>query len=77
MNAKFYFDIKFTNGSRLGGHNCTSFKTENNNLILQGYDDVPYVDGIERQHWKYAYKWSEIKEFKVSVMTDDETDYQI
>ena len=77
MDTKFYFDIFFTNSSRLSGHNCTSFKTENNNLILQGYDDIPYVDGTERQYWEDVYKWSVIKEFKVSVMIDDEADYQI
>lgn len=71
----FYFDIFFTDGSSLGGHNCTNFEAKDGFLIVQVYDDIPCVDGTEKQYWKFKYELSEIKEFKVSVMIDDETDY--
>lgn len=76
MDTEFYFDIFFTNGGRLGGHNCTDFETKDGFLIIQGYDDIPYVDGTERQYWKFKYELSEIKEFKAEIMIDG-TDYGI
>lgn len=77
MDTKFYFDIFFTNGGRLGGHNCMDFGTKDGFLIVRGYDDIPYVDGMGKRYWNLKYELSEIKEFKAEIMVDDETDYQI
>ncbi len=65
--------ITYKNGSRLGAL-CTDFRIKDNLLIIEGYDDVNYADGLERKHWMSRVEWSEIKEFKVEVLTDDEID---
>lgn len=66
----FYFEIVFKNDNILGGHNCTSFEIKDNFLIIEGYDDIPYVD--DRQYWKFRYELAEIKEFKIEVMNEKE-----
>lgn len=65
--------ITYKNGSRLGAL-CTDFRTKDNLLIIEGYDDVNYADGPERKYWMSRTEWSEIKEFKVEVLMDDEID---
>ena len=67
----FYYNIIFKKGNKLGGHNCTDFETKDGFLIVQGYDDIPYVDGTERQYWKFKYELSEIKEFKIEKMNEE------
>lgn len=64
----FYYNIIFKNDSELGGHNCTAFETKGELLIIKGYDNVPYINGIESQYWENRYKLYEIKEFKIEIM---------
>lgn len=65
---KYYFDIVFKTGCKLGGHNCTRFELKENCLIIEGYDELNYTSGYKRQYWRFNYDLSEIKEFKVEVM---------
>lgn len=66
--CKFYFNITFTNGSKLGGHNCTKFEIKDDFLILEGYDLV----ACERSYWRFKYELNEIKEFHIERMVEKE-----
>ena len=68
---RFYFNITFYKGEKLGGHNCTKFEIKDDFLILEGFD----LMGYERQYWRFKYILSEIKEFRVEKMIESEEQY--
>lgn len=69
---RFYYDIFYKNGNRNSGHNCTRFVKIENQLVLEGFDDV----GDERKHWRFYYDLADIKEFRIEPMREEE-DYGI
>lgn len=68
---RFYFNITFYKGGKLGGHNCTKFETKDDFLILEGYDST----GFERSYWRFKYELNEIKEFYIERMEEREEQY--
>lgn len=72
---RFYFYIEFYKGGNIGGHNCTKFEIKDGFLILEGFDELNYVSGYERNYWKSKYELSEIKEFRVEKMEESEEQY--
>ena len=68
---RFYYDIVFTDGTKLGGHNCTKFETKGDFLFVEGFDDI----GDERKHWRFRYELCKIKEFRIEPMKEEE-DYE-
>ena len=71
----YYFYITFKKGGNLGGHNCTKFELKDDYLILEGYDELNYTSGYERENWRSKYELSEIKEIKFEVMEDEEEEF--
>ena len=69
---RFYYTITFNNGCKSCGHNCTNFETKYNFLILEGFDDLNYVSGYERQYWRFKYELNEVKEFRIERMEESE-----
>ena len=69
---KYYFYIVFKKGARLGGHNCTRFEIKDDFLIVEGYDELNYTSGNEREYWRFKYELSEIKEMKFEVIEDSD-----
>lgn len=69
------YTITYKNGSKLGAL-CTDFRTKDNLLIIEGYDDINYVDGPERKYWISRDEWSKIEKFEVEVVIDDDIDYE-
>lgn len=65
---RFYFNIIYKKGYKLGGHNCTKFEIKDNFLILEGFDVISF----ERKYWRFSYDLSEIKEFHIERMEDEE-----
>lgn len=68
---RFYYYITFYKGGNIGGHNCTKFEIKDGFLILEGFDGSVY----EGQYWRFKYKLSEIKEFRVNKMEESEEQY--
>lgn len=68
---KFYYEIEYVNGAKMGGHNCTGVKIKKDSLILEGFDE--YVDcGGEKEHyWRNIEKLKGIKSFKFERTEED------
>lgn len=69
---KYYYDIVFKKGGRLGGHNLTKFEIKEDFLVLEGFDFIDYVREPETQYWQARYDLADIKEFKIEIMEDED-----
>lgn len=68
---KFYFEIKFTDKTKIGGHNCEDFYIKNGNLVLLCYDEIrDYENDIITKYYTFRYDLFKIKSFKFDKMED-------
>lgn len=68
---KFYFEIEFTDKTKIGGHNCEGFYIKNGNLVLLCYDEIrDYENDIIEIYYTFSYELSKIKSFKIDKMEE-------
>lgn len=67
---KFYYDIEYVNGAKMGGHNCTGVRIKKGTLILEGFDEFADYEGEVEHYWRIDEKLKDIKSFKLERMEE-------
>lgn len=72
---KYYYEIVFKGGNRLGGHNLTKFWISQDFLVLEGYDLLYSFGEYEQRNWKFPYPLADIKEFHIENMEEEHNEH--
>lgn len=65
---RYFYEYKYKNGSKVGGHNLENIRIKNNKIILKGidiYDDILH-------DWTQTIDMNEIEYLKIGPMKEVE-----
>ena len=70
---KYYYEYKYKNGCKVGGHNLEKIELYDNYIKLSGADIVPtYV--YEESYWETLLDMNEIEYLTIRPMIEEEND---
>ena len=71
---RYYYEYKYRNGCKVGGHNLENIEFYDNYIKLLGVDIIPknYDYDYEEQHWGTLLDMNEIEYLKIEPMKEAE-----
>ena len=69
---KYFYEYKYLNGGKFGGHNLENVITKENIIILKGVDITPTYYDEEYHYWTQTIDMNEIEYLKIEPMKDVE-----
>ena len=69
---RYYYEYKYKNGCKVGGHNLESIVTKGNVIVLKGVDIIPTYYDDEYHYWAETIDMTEIEYFKINPMIEVE-----
>lgn len=69
---KYYYEYKFKNGSKVGGHNLERIEFFNNYIKLCGKDIIPTIYDCKVSCWGTLLDVNEIEYLKIEPMLEEE-----
>lgn len=67
---KYFYEYKYKNGNKVGGHNLEDIQVYEDIIILKGIDITP-KDDYEHHYWTQRLDMNEIEYFKIEPMRED------
>lgn len=71
---KYYYEYKYKNGCKVGGHNLEKIEFYGNYIKLIGVDIIPTSYDNEMSHWGTLLDMKEIEYLKIEPMLEKEND---
>lgn len=69
---KYYYEYKYKNGCKVGGHNLVKIEFFDNYIRLLGVDINQTFYDYEEQHWGTLLNINEIEYLKIVPMLEEE-----
>ena len=69
---KYFFEYKYFNGSKFGGHNLENIIIKENIIILKGVDIMPTYYDEEYHYWTQTIDTNKIEYLKIEPMKEVE-----
>lgn len=67
---KYYYEYKYKNGCKVGGHNLENIIIRDNKIILKGVDIMPTYYDKEYHYWTTILDMNEIEYLKIEPMKE-------
>ena len=71
---KYYYQYKYKNGCKVGGHNLEKIELFDNYIRLLGVDIIPTRYDYEISHWQRVLDMRKIEYLKIEPMLKEEND---
>lgn len=71
---KYYYEYKYKNGCKSGGHNLERIEFYDNFIRLTGVDIVQTSNDYETQYWSVLLDTKDIEYLKIEPMLEKEND---
>ena len=71
---RYFYEYKYKNGCKVGGHNLETIEFYDNYIKLCGRDIIPKNYDYEEQHWGTLLDMNEIEYLKIEPMLEKEND---
>ena len=68
---KYYYEFKYKNGSKVGGHNLENVDFFDNYVRLFGVDIILTNYDYKEQHWRILIDMKEIEYLKIEPMLEE------
>ena len=68
---KYYYEYKYKNGCKVGGHNLEKIEFYDNYIKLLGVDIISTNYDYEEQHWGKLLDMNEIEYLKIDPMKEE------
>ena len=69
---KYFYEYKYLNGGKVGGHNLEEIRINENNVLLIGMDKIRFESEIYEEKWNSYIDMNEIEYLKIEPMKDVE-----
>lgn len=69
---KYFYEHKYLNGRKVGGHNLEEIRINENNVLLIGIDKIRFESEIYEEKWNSYIDMNEIEYLKIEPMKDVE-----
>ena len=69
---KYFYEYKYLNGSKFGGHNLEKILINENNVLLIGIDKIRFESEIYEEPFNIYIDMSEIEYLKIEPMKEVE-----
>ena len=67
---RFFYEYKYKNGCKVGGHNLENIIVKENKILLKGVDIYPTYDDDEYHWWTEVIDMNEIEYLKIEPMEE-------
>ena len=67
---RYFYEYKYINGSKVGGHNLENIITKGNIILLKGVDILPTYYDEEYHYWTQTIDMNEIDYLKIEPMQE-------
>ena len=67
---RYFYEYKYINGAKFGGHNLENIITKDNIIVLKGVDILPTYYGEEYHYWSQTIDMNEIEYLKIEPMQE-------
>ena len=67
---RYFYEYKYKNGSKVGGHNLENIIIKDNKILLKGVDIIPTYYDKEYHWWKQIIDMDEIEYLKIEPMEE-------
>lgn len=74
---RYFYEYKYKNGCKVGGHNLEKIEFYDNYIKLLGVDIIQTIYDYEEQYWGTFLDMNEIEYLKIEPMLEKENDYEI
>lgn len=76
---RYFYEYKYKNGCKVGGHNLENIIIKDNMILLKGVDIIPTYYDQEYHYWTEPIDTHEIEYLKIEPMKEDQNiwDYGI
>lgn len=71
---KYYYECKYKNGCKVGGHNLEKIEFFDNYIRLLGVDILPTIYDYEVSYWGTLLDMNEIEYITIRPMLEEEND---
>ncbi len=71
---RYYYEYKYKNGCKVGGHNLEKIEFFDNYIRLLGVDIIPTIYDYEVSYWRTLLDMNEIEYLKIWAMEEKEND---
>lgn len=69
---KYFYEYKFLNGGKVGGHNLENIIIKDDFIVLQGVDTLPTQYDDAHEYWSDRLDMREIEYLKIEPMKEAE-----
>ena len=69
---KYFYEYKYLNGGKVGGHNLEEIRINENNVLLIGIDKIRFESEIYEEKWNSYIDMNEIEYLKIEPMKEEE-----
>lgn len=67
---RYFYEYKYKNGCKVGGHNLESIIVKDNKILLKGADLIKTYDDYEYYNWSEVINMNEIEYLKIEPMEE-------
>lgn len=71
---RYYYEYKYKNGCKVGGHNLEKIELFDNYIRLLGVDILQTIYDYKTSHWGTLLDMNEIEYLKIEPMLEKEND---
>lgn len=71
---KYYYEYKYKNGCKVGGHNLEKIEFYEDYIKLFGEDIIPTIYDFRKEYWQITLDMNEIEYLKIEPMLEKEND---
>lgn len=71
---KYYYEYKYKNGCKVGGHNLGKIEFYDNYIRLSGVDFIQTIYDYEEKYWGTLLDMNEIEYLKIEPMLEKDND---
>lgn len=71
---KYFYEYKYKNGGKVGGHNLENIITRDNIILLKGVDIIPTYYDPEYHYWAETIDMNEIEYLKIEPMLEGKSE---
>lgn len=67
---RYFYEYKYKNGCKVGGHNLENIIIKDNIILLKGVDIIPTYYDEEYHYWTQTLDMNEIEYLKIEPMQE-------
>lgn len=67
---RYFYEYKYKNGCKGGGHNLENIIVKDNKIVLQGVDILPTYYGEDYQYWSITLDMYKIEYLKIEPIRE-------